>query len=91
MIESFPPFLVFILGAFVLMVLPNGRVRNTAALLIPAISAWMIWTAPEGNFHVHEFMGLELVIARVDKLSTVFGLIFSLVAEGLSREWDTAP
>ena len=80
MIEVFPPFLVYLIGAALLPALPQGVVRGLASLAVPVIGALLIWTAPEGLSAVVPVLGLELEFMRVDRLATLFGLIFSLAA-----------
>mgnify|MGYP000592638735 CR=1 FL=1 len=80
MFDVFPPVLVFVLGALVLPLLPKGSLRGLVTLFVPIISAWLIWNAPEGMHAKTLIYGLDVTLMRVDKLSTVFGLIFSLAA-----------
>lgn len=80
MFDPFPPFAVFLIGALLLPLVPNGNARSAAALIIPVLSALLVCTAPMGNGAIVSLGGLELTLMRVDKLSTIFGLIFSLAA-----------
>lgn len=80
MLDLFPPFLVFVAGALVLPLIPNGHPRAAFSLLIPIASAWLIWTMPFGAHGVVSLAGYELTLLRVDALSRIFGLIFSLAA-----------
>ena len=74
------PVFLFVLGAFALPFLPKGWARGILTLIIPVISAWWIWTTSSGVHGVTSLGGLEIILMRVDKLSIVFGLIFSLAA-----------
>ncbi len=74
------PVLWFLLGAIVLPFIPAGTGRGLLTLVVPIISAWVIWTAPQGLGGAASLAGLDLTLMRVDKLSIVFGLIFSLAA-----------
>ena len=74
------PVYLFVLGAFLLPLLPRGHLRAVVTLVVPILSAWMIWNSPAGNLGVTTLAGLEINLMRVDKLSTVFGLIFSVAA-----------
>lgn len=78
--DLFPPFLVFVLGAFLLPLLPAGRARAVVSLIVPVISAYLIWNLPAGLHGQANLAGWELTLLRVDKLSVIFGLIFSLAA-----------
>jgi multicomponent Na+:H+ antiporter subunit D len=80
MIEAFPPFLVYLIGAALLPLLPQGAVRGLVSLAVPVIGALLIWTAPTGISTVVPLLGIDLEFMRVDKLATLFGLIFSLAA-----------
>ena len=48
MFDVFPPVFVFVLGAILLPLLPKGLLRGLVTLIVPIISAWLIWNAPEG-------------------------------------------
>lgn len=78
--ELFPPFLVFILGALALPLVPKGHLRSAFSLLIPIAAALLIWMTPHGLHGQVSLAGLDITLLRVDKLSTIFGLIFSLAA-----------
>ena len=80
MTELFPPFVVYIIGALILPFVPKGHLRSAFSLLIPIWGAWLIWTTPEGMNAQIPLMGIELTLMRVDSLSLIFGLIFSLAA-----------
>lgn len=80
MIDIFPPFLIFIIGALILPFLPQGNLRNIVSLLVPVISAAIIWEMPQGMNGQINLAGWDVTILRVDKLSTIFGLVFSLAA-----------
>ncbi|MEM7290980.1 MAG: proton-conducting transporter membrane subunit, partial [Pseudomonadota bacterium] len=76
--DLFPPFLIFIFGAALLPVIKNTTLRAIISLVVPLVSAWIIWQLPHGLHGQATIAGLELTLLRVDKLSVVFGLIFSL-------------
>jgi multicomponent Na+:H+ antiporter subunit D len=80
MIEAFPPFLVYLIGALAIVAIPAGNLRSAASLVVPVIGAWLIWTAPDGLSVGYSMFGLDLNLMRVDKLATLFGLVFSLAA-----------
>lgn len=80
MTDLFPPFLLFVAAAAILPLIPNGHPRALVAILVPAISAYLIWMMPEGLHGQFKLMGQELTLLRVDKLSIIFGLVFSLAA-----------
>jgi len=61
-------------------VLLRGRVRGAWMLLVPALSLLNMLALPEGNHFLLPFFRQELVLARVDRLSVIFGIIFHLIA-----------
>ena len=73
------PVFLFVLGP---LLYPSYLRVGTGilTLIIPVISAWWIWTTSSGVHGVTSLGGLEIILMRVDKLSIVFGLIFSLAA-----------
>lgn len=74
------PVYLYVVGAILLALAPKGVVRALLTLIIPILSGYVIWTATPGLHGVTTLAGLEITLFRVDKLSTVFGLIFSLAA-----------
>lgn len=77
--SAFPPGLILILAA-VPAVLLRGRLRQAWMLLVPVLSLYNMLALPEGNHFLLPFFRQELVLARVDRLSVVFGIIFHLIA-----------
>lgn len=80
MLDVFPPFLVYVLGAVLLPLVPRGHLRSALSLLVPVIGGWLIWTMPTGVHDVVQLMGVDLTLIRHDKLAAIFALIFSLAA-----------
>lgn len=80
-IELIPTAFLFFAGAALLTVLPkDGPLRPLVLLFVPILAGLQIWFLPEGNHIQASLLGLDLDLNRVDKLSRVFGLIFSLAA-----------
>jgi len=79
MIEWMHPALIFIFGAFLIPFL-KGRTRNIYLLLLPVAAFISVLSMSPGTYGVIPFMGFDLVFGRVDKLSLVFGYIFSIMA-----------
>ena len=77
---SLTPFMIFLLGAALLPLIPQGSPRALLSLLIPVASAYMIWVTPDGIIGQVSLAGWELSLLRMDGLSRIFGLIFSLAA-----------
>ena len=74
------PVWLFVLGAIALPFLPKGAMRGLFTLIVPVISAFWVWNAAPGLHGITTIGGLEITLMRVDSLSTIFGLIFSLAA-----------
>ncbi|MCB2187731.1 MAG: Na(+)/H(+) antiporter subunit D [Deltaproteobacteria bacterium] len=79
MSASLPPFLIFFLGAALAPFLKD-QARRYALLLFPiwGLLAAIVW--PEGSswsFHLWDY---QLVLMKVDRLSRVFGIIFTLIS-----------
>jgi multicomponent Na+:H+ antiporter subunit D len=84
MMEWLHPGFILILGAF-LIPLFKGKVKQAYLLIPPAaalITVILMYTGVFGDIPYSTwklpFLGYELVFGRVDKLSLLFGLIFSL-------------
>jgi len=84
MMEWLHPGLILILGAF-LIPLFKGKVKQAYLLIPPAaalIDVILMYTGVFGDIPFSTwqlpFLGYELVFGRVDKLSLLFGLIFTL-------------
>ena len=80
MAESFPIAFLFFAGAALLFALPKGRARAALLLAVPVVAGLMVWSLPEGNLWTARLIGLDLEFMRVDRLSRIFALIFTLAA-----------
>ncbi len=79
MAEMIPVAFLFFAAALVLPALPM-LVRSILLLGVPVLSGLIAWSLPEGMLWQVGFFGLELELMRVDPLSRIFALIFSLAA-----------
>lgn len=80
MTNSFiPPAIIFILGALLIPFL-RGKVKSVYMLLIPVAGFFVLTHVPQGNTWIYQFWGYELIMGRIDRLSTVFSYIFLLMA-----------
>lgn len=70
---------ILILGSFILPFI-HGKKKNIFIILLPAITFYIIWKLEPGTYLQVKFFGSHLTLLRVDKLSKVFGYIFSLNA-----------
>jgi multicomponent Na+:H+ antiporter subunit D len=79
MISDFPPAALLILGAL-LVPFFKGNLRNWYVILLPAAAFYLISQLQVGSSWQVHFFGFDLTFLRVDKLSKVFGYIFTLNA-----------
>ena len=76
---ALPPALLFI-GASLFIPFIHKRYRNIYSILIPIFSFFAISQLPEGSLYSVSFLHYELELLRVDKISRVFGFVFTLCA-----------
>ena len=79
MISNFPPAAVLILGAL-LVPFFRGKAKNWYVILLPAAAFYLIAQLETGTSWQFHFFGFDLTFLRVDKLSKVFGYIFTMNA-----------
>jgi multicomponent Na+:H+ antiporter subunit D len=73
------PALLLIGGALPIPFL-KGPVRTLYLLLIPALAILAVLTMQPGTYGAGRFIGQDILVARVDKLSIVFATIFAIMA-----------
>ncbi|RJX34885.1 MAG: Na(+)/H(+) antiporter subunit D [Desulfarculus sp.] len=76
---SFPPALI-LMGAAALLPLFSRRVKPVVCLAAPLLSLFVIYATPQGAHWSLSFLDYQLVLGQVDRLSKLFGYIFSLIA-----------
>jgi len=74
-----PPAWFLILGAL-LVPLFRGNARSWYVILLPAAAFWLVWQLEPGMYWQVSFFGYDLTFLRVDRLSKIFGYIFTLNA-----------
>lgn len=74
-----PPAFILILGA-VLIPFIRGRAKSAYMLALPVIVFITLMKLPVGNVWVIEFWGYEMILGRMDKLSLIFGYVFTIMA-----------
>jgi multicomponent Na+:H+ antiporter subunit D len=79
MINDFPPAAILILGALFVPFFKR-HTKNWYVILLPAAAFYAISQLEVGSSWQFHFFGFELTFLRVDKLSKVFGYIFTLNA-----------
>lgn len=78
--SSISPGLILILGA-IAVPLMRGTVRQAYMLALPVLALILAAFILESGIHGRlAFFGVELELVRVDKLSTIFGIIFCIAA-----------
>jgi multicomponent Na+:H+ antiporter subunit D len=77
-LEWVHPGLLLIIGGWLLPLL-KGRIKRAAMLVLPAAALVDCLLMTPGTFGVTSFLGQELVLGRVDRLSLVFSYVFSLM------------
>ena len=80
MLELLTPAVVYVVAALALPIIPQGTWRNGFMLLVPIVGVAVFWDLPHGTYGNVNFMGMLVGFMRVDSLSYIFGLIFSLAA-----------
>src|SRR3989337_2251290 len=75
----FHPSILFIAGAFLIPLL-WGKVQKAYLLIIPAIAFLICIGASQGTYGVYNFLGHEIIFAKIDKLSLVFSYVFTIMA-----------
>ena len=78
LISEFPPAVLFIIGALFIPLL-KGNYKSTYMLALPLIALIALGAASDGSYWNLKLLGYDLVLARVDALSRVFGYIFCIV------------
>ena len=79
MISDFPPAAILILGALLVPFI-QGNAKNWYVIILPAVAFYLISQLEVGSSWQFRFFGFDLTFLRVDKLSKVFGYIFTLNA-----------
>ena len=79
MMSDFPPAAVLILGALLVRFF-KGNCKHWYVILLPAVAFYLISRLEAGSSWPFHFFGFDLTFPRVDKLSKVFGYIFTMNA-----------
>ena len=78
-IEGLHPALVFLVGA-VAVALTRGPLRALLAVATPVVSFLAFLGLPDGDSFLQPLIGLDLILARIDRMSWLFGLLFHIAA-----------
>ncbi len=79
MSADFSPALILIFGSLLIPAL-RGRLRSAYMLALPVLGFAHLLMLQSGEFGHVQFLGLDLVTLRVDRLSLLFGYIFMIAA-----------
>jgi multicomponent Na+:H+ antiporter subunit D len=79
MIDWFHPSILFIAGAFLIPFL-RGKLRQTYLMLIPILAVGSVYLMSPGTYWTCNFLGTPLTFGAVDKLSIVFGWVFTIAS-----------
>jgi multicomponent Na+:H+ antiporter subunit D len=79
MTNLMPPAVIFIVGAL-LIPLIKGKLKSAYMLLLPVLAFLTLINMPAGKYWVVQVLDYNLVFGRVDKLSMVFGYIFTIIS-----------
>ncbi|MGE0746667.1 MAG: Na(+)/H(+) antiporter subunit D [Rhodospirillales bacterium] len=76
-----PPALVLIVGGLALPFF-GAAARRVLIVALPIVALWLVVSLPDGELGRLAFLGYPLVPVRVDPLSRLFGIVFSIMALG---------
>jgi len=79
MINSIPPAAIFIVGALFVPLI-RGRLKSAYMLVLPVLAFAILVKMPEGKYWVVRILDYDLIFGRVDRLSMVFGYIFTFIS-----------
>jgi multicomponent Na+:H+ antiporter subunit D len=74
----FPPSAILIIGALFVPFM-RGRLKSAYMLLLPCFVFITLLNMPEGTYWIVKVLDYSLIFGRVDRLSMVFGYIFTII------------
>ncbi len=69
-----------ILFGVLLIPIFRGVLRQTYTLVLPILAFWLVLTMEPGVYGSYRFLGFDIVLGKVDKLSIIFAHVFTLMA-----------
>ncbi len=78
--EYYTPALAYIAATFLVPFVPKGFLRGLYLLLVPIAGVLIFWGLTPGTYNAFNLMGMQIGLLRVDALSQIFGLAFSIAA-----------
>jgi multicomponent Na+:H+ antiporter subunit D len=79
MIDWFHPSIFFILGAFLIPFL-RGKIQQAYLMAIPVLAVLAVSLMSQGTHWTYSFLGNSLIFGAADKLSIVFGWVFTIMS-----------
>ena len=73
------PSAILIIGALFVPFI-KGRLKSAYMLLLPCFVFITLLNMPEGKYWIVKVLDYSLVFGRVDRLSMVFGYIFTIIS-----------
>ncbi|MDK1493185.1 Na(+)/H(+) antiporter subunit D [Sinorhizobium sp. 7-81] len=73
------PALLFILGAVPIPFL-KGTIRKAYLVLIPVLAILAVLTVQPGSYGAARFIGQEILVAKIDRLTIIFATVFTIMA-----------
>ena len=80
MLATLPLPFYFLIGGLISIFLPKGVIKSSFVCFVPVVALLALLNGAWDNGFTVQFLDLELNFMRVDKLSTVFGIIFCIAA-----------
>lgn len=74
-----PPAAIFIIGALFVPLI-KGKLKSAFMLLLPVIAFATLVKMPAGSYWTLNFLDYNIIFGRVDRLSLVFGYIFTIIS-----------
>jgi len=78
MTDSIHPAIILIIGAIFVPIM-RGRLKSAYMLILPILAFIALLKMPDGKYWTMNFLNFQLIFARVDNLSMVFGYIFTII------------
>jgi multicomponent Na+:H+ antiporter subunit D len=78
MSNPIPPAAIFIIGGLFIPFL-KGRLKSAYMLALPVLAFITLINMPEGKYWIVNLLDYNLIFCRVDRLSMVFGYIFTII------------
>ena len=78
--EIMSPAFIYLAAVLLVPLIPQGPVRGLFLLAVPIAALATFWDLPHGTYTQLAFIGYPLELFRLDALSFIFGLIFSIAA-----------